>query len=262
MKYAVAVALLAFAGAASAQSNFQAGGANAAAASQSASGAASQSGAGAAAVIEQTFNTPAQQRIDTTGTTTIRSTDTQTINNHTSLDQNYSGTYTVRNTPNVAAPNILPTSPCMGSTSIGVGVTGFGISGGSSWKDEDCGYRETARVFLQAGMPKDGIAVLCASPYAAEAPSCKALKPQAAPAKTSSYDGAKETMIRDMNDRTRTSTLSSMSKSEQDAALTKAAMMPTREEQRAANCRLAADDQFLRGRFGCDGIYSPVVLNK
>lgn len=257
MKYAVAVALLALAGTAGAQvNNAQVGGANAAAAAQSGAVAGSQSGAGAAAVIEQNFNTPAQQRID--GTNTIRS--TETIQSHIDTDINYSGKYTVRNTPNVAAPNILPTSPCMGSTSVGVGFTGFGFSGGTSWKDDDCGYRETARVFLQAGMPKDGLAVLCASPYAAEAPSCKALKPPpaAAPAKTSSLD-AKETMIRDMNDGLKQTTLS---KSQWDTAVTKAAMQPTLAEQKAANCRLAADDQFLRGRFGCDGIYTPVVLNK
>lgn len=86
------------------------------------------------------------------------------------------------NVPAVSAPNIYPTSPCMGSTSVGGSGVGFGFTLGSSWKDDDCGIRETARLF---GLnTPDGIAVACQSSYAAAAPSCKKLAAQQAPAKT------------------------------------------------------------------------------
>jgi hypothetical protein len=246
VKIALAVAAALGVSVANAQSNQQIGGANAAAASQSGALSGSSSGAGAAAVIEQNFEAPVQLR--------------ETKNTQ---DLNYSGTYTIRNVPNIAPPNILPTSPCMGSSSLGLGISGFGIGGGTSWKDDDCGYRETARVFLQAGQAADGMAVLCSSPYAAAAPTCQKLKPATQPAKTSAWDSPKETTIRDMNDRNRTATtLSGMTKSEQDTALTKAAMQPTLAEQKAANCRLAGDDTILRGRFGCDGIFQPVTLRQ
>ena len=44
----------------------------------------------------------------------------------------YSGEYTLNNVPNVYSPNVYPTAPCMGSTSGGVAVAGFGVSLGSS----------------------------------------------------------------------------------------------------------------------------------
>lgn len=84
-------------------------------------------------------------------------------------------------TPGVASvPNIYPTSPCMGSTSAGVSFMGGAVSGGSSWKDDDCSYRETARMFDQLGYKKDGLAVMCESAYAKAAPSCKAIEAQKA----------------------------------------------------------------------------------
>lgn len=242
---AAALAALGMSAAHAQITNTQTGGANSASAATSAAGAASQSGAGAAAVIEQNFITPDRQRVDSTVST--QETSAATLNQ----DINYSGKYTIRNTPPVTAPNILPTSPCMGSSSLGVGVTGFGISGGTSWKDEDCGYRETARVFLQAGMPKDGIAVLCASPYAAQAPSCQALKPVAAPAKKSEIDtraDAKETMIRDMNDSNRTPQ-PTLTKSQYDKQITTALMTGSKAEQCAVYERTG--DTFIMARMGC-----------
>ena len=85
----------------------------------------------------------------------------------------YSGSYSVKNVPDVTAPNVYPTSPCMGSSSIGGSGIGFGFSVGSSWTDDECGIRETARSFSGMNMKEDALAVLCSSKYAAVAPSCK-----------------------------------------------------------------------------------------
>ena len=85
----------------------------------------------------------------------------------------YSGSYTVKNAPNVVSGNVYPTSPCMGGTSVGGSGVGFGFSVGSSWTDDECGIRETARSFAGMGMHDDAIAILCSSKYAAIAPACK-----------------------------------------------------------------------------------------
>ena len=85
----------------------------------------------------------------------------------------YSGSYDVKTNPPVFAPSINPSSPCMGSTVIGGSGGLVGLTIGTSWKDDDCGYRETARMFNEIGQKADAIAVLCASEYAKNAPACK-----------------------------------------------------------------------------------------
>lgn len=86
------------------------------------------------------------------------------------------GSGTVKNTPDVSASNIAPTAPCMGGVSVGGSGPGFGLVFGGAWKDGDCSLRETARSFAGLGLAQDAIAILCASEYAASAPSCIALK--------------------------------------------------------------------------------------
>ena len=106
-------------------------------------------------------------------------------------------------TPGIASvPNIYPTSPCMGSTSAGVSFMVGAVSGGTSWKDDDCSYRETARMFDQLGYKNDGLAVMCESAYAKNAPSCKkiaaaeakAAQPVAAPVQQSPAPAAPATV--------------------------------------------------------------------
>ncbi len=72
----------------------------------------------------------------------------------------------------VFAPSIAPTAPCMGGTSAGGSGTGFGLSFGTSWTDDECNTRETSRLFHSMGMAVDALAVLCSSAYASAAPSC------------------------------------------------------------------------------------------
>jgi hypothetical protein len=83
--------------------------------------------------------------------------------------------YTVKNVPNVLTGSVYPTAPCMGSSQAGVGWVGAGVSFGTSWTDDECGIRETARSFSSMDLKEDALAVLCTSKYAAAAPSCKAL---------------------------------------------------------------------------------------
>lgn len=88
----------------------------------------------------------------------------------------YKGSYTVKSAPGVVTPQVYPTAPCMGSSAVGGSGIGFGFSVGTSWKDDECGIRETARSFVSLGLPVDAIKVLCTSAYAAAAPSCSEVK--------------------------------------------------------------------------------------
>lgn len=86
----------------------------------------------------------------------------------------YSGGYEVKNVPGFALGNVYPTAPCMGSSQVGGSGVGFSIGIGTSWTDDECGIRETARSFAGANLNEDALAILCTSKYAAAAPSCKA----------------------------------------------------------------------------------------
>ena len=84
------------------------------------------------------------------------------------------GAYNIRTVPDASAPNVYPTSPCMGSSSVGGSGMAFGFSIGTSWVDDECGIRETARSFAGMGLNNDALKVLCSSKYAAVAPACMA----------------------------------------------------------------------------------------
>jgi hypothetical protein len=102
---------------------------------------------------------------------------TREVVNPADTSVRYGGTYTVKNVPNVLTGTIYPTAPCMGSSTIGGAGVGFGISVGSSWTDDECGIRETARSFNGMEMKADALAVLCTSKYAVAAPAC-VIRPQ------------------------------------------------------------------------------------
>jgi hypothetical protein len=76
----------------------------------------------------------------------------------------------------------------MGSSTVGAAGVGFGLSVGSSWTDDECGIRETARSFDGMGMKSDAIKVLCASKYAAVAPACVSVTPLPANASNCNRD--------------------------------------------------------------------------
>jgi hypothetical protein len=60
-------------------------------------------------------------------------------------------TQTVRTAPPVAAPALTTTltETCMGSTSVGVSVIGWGATGGTTWEDHECVRRLNARELAQ-----------------------------------------------------------------------------------------------------------------
>ncbi len=110
-----------------------------------------------------------------TGFGTALSAPTQTVNvGGTPAQQTitHSGRSYVENVPNVYAPNIYPTAPCMGSSSVGAGWVGFGMSGGSSWTDTECQLQEAAR---NAPTPADRVFVWCKTAAAKGAPSCQGI---------------------------------------------------------------------------------------
>ncbi len=75
---------------------------------------------------------------------------------------NYSGGYTVHNTPDVGAPALYGgTNPCSVGVSGGMSVAGFGVSGGSTYSDHGCERRNGAVILFQAQMPDVAVALLC-----------------------------------------------------------------------------------------------------
>ena len=75
---------------------------------------------------------------------------------------NYSGTTTIRNTPDVGAPAIYGgTNPCSVGASAGMGIPGFGVSGGATWSDPGCERRNTVVILYQANKGRVAEALLC-----------------------------------------------------------------------------------------------------
>lgn len=78
------------------------------------------------------------------------------------------GTQTLKNVPAVYAPSLTTTltETCMGSTSGGLAVAGFGISGGSTVLDVECVNRLNARDVKALPLPGAALAskeILCAN---------------------------------------------------------------------------------------------------
>lgn len=78
---------------------------------------------------------------------------------------NYGGSYTVRTTPAIAAPSLTSTfsDTCMGSSSFGVSMVGFGATGGTTMVDDACVRRLDSREFRAMGMEDVALALLCQS---------------------------------------------------------------------------------------------------
>ena len=83
-----------------------------------------------------------------------------------------------KNTPAVFAGNMYPTTSCAHTLTVGGSGVGFGLAIGSSWTDEECSLRETARSFQGLGKVDDAIHILCSSKFSAAAPTCKSIAPR------------------------------------------------------------------------------------
>lgn len=75
----------------------------------------------------------------------------QTIINKGADGMKYSGGYSINGMPVITSPSLTTTlqDTCMGSTSGGVSVLGVGVSGGSTWKDEECIRRLNAKAVAE-----------------------------------------------------------------------------------------------------------------
>ena len=96
---------------------------------------------------------------------------TQSIN--TTVNTNYPDKQRIYNVPNVNLTGIYPTSPCMGSSSVGGSGVGFGFGIGTSWTDDECSRREYARSFQGLGETKTAVEILCKSKFTEETTICK-----------------------------------------------------------------------------------------
>jgi len=74
---------------------------------------------------------------------------------------NYSGSYTVRNTPEVIPPNVVGGNPCSVGASGGMALAGFGIAAGGTWADRQCERRQQAALLFNIGKQKAAVALMC-----------------------------------------------------------------------------------------------------
>jgi hypothetical protein len=77
------------------------------------------------------------------------------------LNTNYSGSYTVRNTPEVIAPNVMGGNPCAVGASGGIALPGFGLSAGTTWADKACERRQQAALMFNMGEPVVARELMC-----------------------------------------------------------------------------------------------------
>jgi hypothetical protein len=100
----------------------------------------------------------------TLGGTTIPANTTANNTIHTTTD----GTQTIKNVPSMGAPGLTTTltETCMGSSSGGGAVAGFGLTFGSTWKDIECVNRLNSREVKSLPVPGAAMAakeILCAN---------------------------------------------------------------------------------------------------
>lgn len=86
-------------------------------------------------------------------------------------DIRYSGEYSVRNVPAVSAPALTTTltETCMGSSSMGASMVGFGFSFGTTWRDSACVRRLDAREVNSLGYKLAAKELMCESDQVREA---------------------------------------------------------------------------------------------
>ncbi len=102
-----------------------------------------------------------------TGTGTTSSSSSATVNtgggggDPSSTNVNYSGGYTVRNTPEVIPPNVMGGNPCAVGASGGISTPGFGLAMGATWADRACERRQQAALLFNMGEQKVALELMC-----------------------------------------------------------------------------------------------------
>lgn len=74
---------------------------------------------------------------------------------------NYSGGYTVRNTPEVIPPSVVGGNPCAVGASGGLSLPGFGIAMGGTWADRACERRQQAALMFNMGEQTVAFELMC-----------------------------------------------------------------------------------------------------
>ncbi|NKB39634.1 MAG: hypothetical protein GKR86_01000 [Ilumatobacter sp.] len=78
--------------------------------------------------------------------------------------RHYSGTTTVKSAPDVSAPGMFNTAPCMVSWSGGASIIGGGLSLGGGKMDEECNLRQEAAALVSVAGSKAGVLHLARDP--------------------------------------------------------------------------------------------------
>jgi hypothetical protein len=110
------------------------------------SGQGGQGGGGGSAASSLTVNNAAQPAVTTAN-----------------INENVSGTQTLRNVPSVFAPGLTAAGleTCLGSISAGASVVGVGATFGTTIPDPSCSARLDARTLWSMGLRRAAIARLC-----------------------------------------------------------------------------------------------------
>jgi hypothetical protein len=74
---------------------------------------------------------------------------------------NYTGGYTVRNTPEVIPPSVLGGNTCAVGASGGIATPGFGLALGATWADRACELRQQAALLYNMGEQKTALELMC-----------------------------------------------------------------------------------------------------
>ena len=121
---------------------------------------------GASASTNSANGTALRQSLDSTST----SRNEQVLSGSQTQNFEYSGSYTIKNVPNVSAsPLISSNDTCMGSASGGVAGAGFGVTLGATYTDEHCKRIKMSRELWNKGMKAASLAMDCMDRDAREA---------------------------------------------------------------------------------------------
>jgi hypothetical protein len=82
---------------------------------------------------------------------------------------NYSGSYTVRNTPEVIPPSVVGGNACAVGASGGMSMAGFGIAAGATWADKACERRQQAALLFNMGEQKVALELMCQDEHVRDA---------------------------------------------------------------------------------------------
>lgn len=141
---------------------------------QAAAGADASAGAqsGSTAAVTQNYYSGGTTRVENAGTTGVTYGGGTNNTTRNIIQGGTQDTYraTIRNTPDVYAPNVSGgTNSCLVGMSGGGSVAGFGIGIGGNWSDPDCERRQLAALAFNTGQQALAQEIICGSTAVREA---------------------------------------------------------------------------------------------